>query len=133
MDSTRESAIYEAAQIAKTLFWVNLAPAAVAGATFIFFLFNMLLHADYEIIGLLISLIIGIFAEFIYYRQFTDADYTEKTFGWVYSIVVNVLFIVFQVIISINFPSALILIIIYPAIFLIQSYRGLMIIRKNKE
>ncbi|SDE75192.1 hypothetical protein SAMN05216464_10956 [Mucilaginibacter pineti] len=133
MDNSREFTIYKAAQIAKTLFWINLAPAVVAGATFVYLFFDMLLNADYETTGFLILLIIGIAAEFTYYRQFTDADYTPKKIGWIYSIVINGLCVAAYLAAFVSNPSSLFLIAIYPIIFLTQSCRGLRMVSKIKR
>jgi hypothetical protein len=85
--------LWQLYQIANTLFWINLLPALVACCAGSFFLITSLNQPEGLILP--ISLIPGLYCEWIYYKQRSDQEYLTRRFGWVYSIVLNTICIIF--------------------------------------
>jgi hypothetical protein len=119
-------------RIANTLFWINLVPALVACCVSSFFLLVSLNHPE----GLTwpLFLILGIYCEWLYHKQRTNQEYLIKKFGWIYSIIINIIWITFYVA-SLFAPDVRIMAIlgIYPLCFLIASCFGLVLINKLKR
>lgn len=130
-DEDNEYLLWRLYRIANTLFWINLLPALVACCVSSFFLLVSLTHP--EGLGLPMFLIIGLYCEWIYYKQRTDGEYLIKKFGWIYSIVINIIWIVFYIGCLFGRDVRIMAILgIYPLAFLIASCYALMFIKKLK-
>jgi len=131
MRNSIDSIIARASNIARWLFFINLIPTVIAGGV-IFITFNKLEQNsfrniyDWIVLSLMLS---GIALQYIYYRQTTNTDNVLNPVGWVFSIIVNAIFIVSYLVRFFSAPSFGALMIVYPAAFLVCSVKGLRLIR----
>ena len=126
--------VTKATKIAKWLFFINLVPALLAGVVTILTFTNLVLSRfksiyDWVLIALLL---LGLMAQYIYYQQMTNTDHVINPSGWKYSIIINIFFIIGHLANFIRNPSLVILMVVYPAIFLAISIKGLKLIRHSE-
>jgi len=131
-DESDEYVLWRLYRVANALFWINLLPALVACCVSAFFLLISLTHP--EGLALPLFLILGLYCEWIYYKQRTDQEFLMKKFGWIYSIVINIIWVVFYVgCLFVSDVRTMAIFGIYPLAFLITSCYALTLIKKLKS
>lgn len=126
-----DSVIIKSTRIARWLFFINLAPTIIAGVAIIL-IFDKLKLSQFESVfyWLVMSLMLsGITVQYVYYQQMTNTDHVRNPYGWLYSIVINMLFIISYAVNFFRNPSLPELMVIYPVVFLTLSIKGLRLIK----
>ncbi|HEY4196730.1 MAG TPA: hypothetical protein VGM63_14400 [Mucilaginibacter sp.] len=119
-------------KIAKILFWVNLLPAIVASIVAFYMAIESLNFqlrpgehkspTDYSAVFYFCLLVSGIFCEVVYYSKSKSIEYALKRTGWVYSILINIIFIALYIWMYITSgPVTIFFLCIYPIAFLVLS------------
>jgi len=124
-------------RIANRLFWINIVPSVVASIISVLALFFAIVNFKEGSFYAAILLSFGLFCEWIYNKQRLSSEYVVKPIGWIYSIAVNIVFLVPYI--SMLFaddtgvrPMAIIG--LYPLSFLFVSLYALLEIQKlNKN
>jgi hypothetical protein len=122
----------QATKIARQLFWINLLPSIVASAIFLFSFFFLVSSGFKDTSAWLgISLGPGVAAQFVYYKQMVDDDFTKTSWGWWYSMILNALIIVGYIVSIFVIPSSSWFLIIYPIFFFSNSCAGLQALKAS--
>jgi hypothetical protein len=111
-------------KIAKTLFYINLLPAILGIVMIVVMLiFISTGHFTYMNLFRNLLLIAGVFCEWIYLKKFRFPENSINKAGWIYSIILNVIFILYYIVcFMLNDPLAWPLLMAgYPLLFLVAS------------
>lgn len=114
-----------AIKIARTLFYINLLPSILGIVMIVVMLIFISTagHFSWMNVFRCLLLIAGIFCEWIYLKKFRFPKNSTKTEGWIYSIILNAMFILYYIVCPLikdplTWPLAMA---IYPLFFLITS------------
>ena len=124
--------LLDAKSIASKMFWINFYPALLAICILFYFAFNLeLKKIDFFNISVMFFFIIGTLMEVGYFFLSKYEIYTEKKMLWIFSIGVNALILITEIVLGIiELDLVIIFFMIYPLAFLILSVKGLRLTNK---